>query len=325
MSLLVSVIMPAYNAERYITDSIQSVLDQTYPHWELIVIDDGSTDSTARVAGEFAGRDGRVKCIRQPNGKQAKARNTGIANSSGTLIAFLDSDDLWMKEKLALQIEKLEETRADVVFSDGFLFNDYDTADESETFPIVRGLFEGRDLFDLLLIENRIPVLSVVLRRRRLDEVGLFDEDWTLHGCEDYDLWLRLAKHGAVFYGMTERLVKYRRHAAATTHIASNALRPMIRTVRRHINDGRLSEKEKRQRLRRLYRNMISALVEEGEMTEARRYMREFCALDRANAVTVVQSALLRIAPGNYNLISRECLYRAEWHLGKMRSRIKAG
>src|SRR5919106_5413407 len=97
---LVSVIMPAYNAEKYIAGSIRSVIVQTYSDWELIVVDDGSTDSTATVVQEFVARDPRIKYIFQENGRLGKARNTGIRNSSGPLIAFLDSDDLWVPIKL---------------------------------------------------------------------------------------------------------------------------------------------------------------------------------------------------------------------------------
>src|ERR1044072_6081218 len=100
---LVSIIMPAYNAERYIAASIESVLAQTYSDWELIVVDDGSTDRTATVTQEFVKRDPRIKYIFQENGRLGKARNTGIKNSRGPLIAFLDSDALWIETNLAAQ------------------------------------------------------------------------------------------------------------------------------------------------------------------------------------------------------------------------------
>src|ERR1044071_7783966 len=106
---LVSVIMPAYNAERYIAASVRSVLAQTYQNWELIIVDDGSTDGTAAVAKSFAEADGRVRYVYQPNGRLGNARNTGIRHARGPLIAFLDSDDLWMERKLELQLKAMEE------------------------------------------------------------------------------------------------------------------------------------------------------------------------------------------------------------------------
>src|SRR2546430_979121 len=119
---LVSVIMPAFNAERHIVESIQSVLSQTLPDWELVVVDDGSTDNTAEILRTFVSADARIKYVYQPNGRLGKARNTGFQHSSGGLIAFLDSDDLWLPEKLELQVTALAEHDADIVYTDGFIF-----------------------------------------------------------------------------------------------------------------------------------------------------------------------------------------------------------
>lgn len=101
---LVSVIMPAYNAGPYIGEAIQSILDQTFANWDLIVVDDGSTDNTAEVVATFLS-DRRIRYHKQPNGGEPVARNTGIELSHGNLIAWLDADDIWFPEKLAKQIE----------------------------------------------------------------------------------------------------------------------------------------------------------------------------------------------------------------------------
>ena len=113
--------MPAYNTEKFIGESIQSVIDQTYANWELLVVDDGSTDKTADIIRAFAAQDNRVKYLFQQNGRQAKARNTAIEHSQGTLIAFLDADDLWLPEKLERQLQAFEATNADVVYSNGLI------------------------------------------------------------------------------------------------------------------------------------------------------------------------------------------------------------
>jgi glycosyltransferase involved in cell wall biosynthesis len=102
---LVSVIMPAYNAGKYIAQSIRSVAAQTCAGWELVVVDDGSTDDTAEVVRGFASADARVKYVQQANGRQGRARNNGIAHAAGDLIAFLDADDLWVERKLELQLK----------------------------------------------------------------------------------------------------------------------------------------------------------------------------------------------------------------------------
>src|ERR1700749_83796 len=105
MQDLVSVIMPAYNSGRYLAESVRSVQAQTFGGWELVVVDDGSTDDTGEVARRLAEADARVRYVRRPNGGQAAARNTGLAEARGRLVAFLDADDLWLPEKLEAQME----------------------------------------------------------------------------------------------------------------------------------------------------------------------------------------------------------------------------
>ena len=319
MQPLVSVIMPAYNAERYIADSIQTVFAQTYSCWELIVVDDGSTDQTGEIVRALAAGESRIKYVHQENGRLGKARNTGILNSSGELIAFLDSDDLWLPEKLELQVHTRQATEADVVFTGGYIFSDANTQDETRSFPLVRGRLSGKDLLDRLLQFNFIPVMSVMMKRKCFDEAGPFEEARLFHGCEDYDLWLKLAKNGAVFHGMDQKLVRYRRHAGAMTHKDSHVLKPMLLVVQRHMTDSTMPEADKRQRIRRLYRELIAALLDEGKPAEAGEYLNELAAWDKPGIVTAIQKRLLRLSPGIFNFVSREFLFRTEWHLGRLR------
>jgi glycosyltransferase involved in cell wall biosynthesis len=316
---LVSVIMPAYNAEKYIRDSIQSVLDQTYSNWELLVVDDGSTDKTADVVRQFAAQDSRIKYIFQQNGRQSKARNTGIAQSSGTLLAFLDSDDLWLPQKLERQLQTLDATNVDVVYSNGVIIYEPGATPGSTDFPVVGGTIEGHRMFDLLLLMNFIPTQSVVVRSEIVRNAGPFDESYSV--CEDYELWLRLAAHGALFHGMNEKLIKYRRHPMATTHKDSVVFKPMLKIVNQGIDASTLDANKKRTRIRQLYRDLIAALLEESELAEAREFMREFSAWDKSGVVTSLQKLLMKISPRSFNTVSRECLYRAEWHLSKLTRR----
>lgn len=310
--------MPAYNTEKFIGESIQSVVDQTYANWELLVVDDGSTDKTADIIHQHAAQDNRVKYLFQQNGRQAKARNTAIENSHGALIAFLDADDLWLPEKLERQLLALETTNADVVYSNGFIIYEPGAIPGATDFPIVPGTIEGRKILDVLLLQNRIPVQSVLVRMESYRKAGPFDESPQFHGCEDYEMWLRLAESGALFHGMNENLIKYRRHPSATTHQNSGWLKPALRVVRHHIDAGTLDERTKRNRLRRLYRDVIAALLEEGKLAEAKEFLREFSAWDKSGIVTSLQKLLMKVSPGSFNTISRECLYRAEWHLQKL-------
>jgi len=121
-----------------------------------------------------------------------------------------------------------------------------------------------------------------------------------------------------LFHGINEKLIKYRRHPSATTHENSGWLKPALRVVSRHINEGTLDDKTKRNRLRRLYRDVIAALLEEGKLAEAKEFLREFSAWDKSGIVTSLQKLLMKVSPGSFNTISRECLYRAEWHLQKL-------
>jgi glycosyltransferase involved in cell wall biosynthesis len=307
--------MPAYNAEKYLADSIRSVLAQEYADWELVVVDDGSTDKTASIVQEFANLDRRIKYIYQENGRLGKARNTGIRNASGSLIAFLDSDDLWLDTKLAAQTRAMAENDADVVFSNCYIFTGQNIGEETRTFDSFTGKFSGPELLDAVIQQNRIPVLTVLLKRSAFDRVGLFEEGKAYHGCEDYDLWLRLAEAGCVFYGMPDVLARYRRHDTAMTAIQSNIYKPMLLIVQRHIDQSRLNESQKKRRLTGLYRELIAALIDEGKISEAKQFVHELYSWNKNSIVTRLQKLLISIWPRQYNFISRECLYRTEWHL----------
>ena len=316
--------MPAYNSGGYIAESIRSVQAQTYADWELVVVDDGSTDDTAEVVRGLAAADARVRYVYQRNGRQGRARNNGIAHSAGSLVAFLDSDDLWVERKLEWQVQAFAETDAGVVYGDGFIFDGDDVRDESKTFSPPAGRLEGRAVFDMLLLHNPIPIQSVVVRRSLLEGAGAFEEAAAYQNCEDYDLWLRLAKGGAVFYGLAEKLIRYRRHPSAATHLGSRQLVPMIAVVKRHMADSRLGGRRVRGRVRELYRELLSALVREGDLRGARAALDELRAWEGAGVVNSMQSLLIRVAPGAFEFVSRECLYRAEWHLDRVFGRLSS-
>jgi len=311
--------MPAYNSARYIAESMESVRAQTFQDWELVVVDDGSADETGEVVRRFADGDARVRCVRRPNGGQAAARNTGLREAKGELVAFLDADDLWLPEKLAAQIPLMEETGVDLVYTDGYIFSEEGDVSPEERFHVLPGEARGTEMFRTLFESNRIGTLSVLVKRAALDAVGLFDEDRAYQNSEDYDLWLRLARNGASFYGMTEKLMRYRRHAASTTHTASKLLAPMLAVVLKHAPDTALDSALVKRRVRGLYRDLISSLVSEGRFEDARRRMQDFYAWDGGAPVTALQRLLLHLAPRRYNYISREVLYRAEWHLSNLK------
>lgn len=314
MSHLVSVIMPAFNAAKYLAQSIDSVRCQSFGNWELIVIDDGSEDNTLEIAQSLSRTDARIKVISQPNGGQASARNAGLKAAQGDLIAFLDADDLWVCDKLARQIATMEDKGADLIFSDGEFVSDDGELDAAAGFAIVPGRTEGAEMFRLLFERNRIATLSVLLKASALNGEA-FDPERKYQNCEDYDLWLSLAKRGAIFYGMPEKLMKYRRHSQAATFDLSKMLKPMLAVIMKHSVDPALAQTTVRTRIRWLYRELISALVRERKVDEAKRYMRAFAEWDK-RYLTYLQRMLLTLSPGTFNYLSREVIYRAEWHLG---------
>src|SRR5437588_4956546 len=226
MSPTISVIMPAFNAAQHIRQSIQSVLEQTFDDWDLIVVDDGSTDETASVVASF--RDSRIRCIRRENGGQAAARNTGITSTHGEFIAFLDADDLWLLEKLDRQLDVARRTRADVVYCDGYVFFDSCNDERSDYFAFVPGLKGWSTMKTLLYQYNRIATLSAMVKRNVIESVGLFDESRLFQNCEDYELWLRLARAGKTLYGMSDKLMRYPRHESSPTHRDGKMRRPLI-------------------------------------------------------------------------------------------------
>jgi teichuronic acid biosynthesis glycosyltransferase TuaG len=213
----VSIIMPAYNAEKYISESIDSVIAQTYSNWELIVIDDGSTDGTAEIVKKKQKEDGRIFYYYQENGRQGKARNKGLKESRSEFIAFLDADDLWSPNKLELQVECLNNHKADLIFSDGYIIQN-DRDDIQFSFQTITGYFQGDKAIELFLIQNRIPILSVLTTKQAIIEAGCFEEDVRIQNIEDYHLWLKMLIKGFSVFGLPEKLVYYRQHIMQATY-----------------------------------------------------------------------------------------------------------
>ncbi|MEW6403722.1 MAG: glycosyltransferase [Chloroflexota bacterium] len=204
--MLVSIIMPAFNAEAYIAQAIESILAQTYHQWELIVINDGSTDNTLNIVSSFT--DHRIRSINQENRGLAGARNTGIRVAQSNTIALLDSDDLWLPEFLKKMKPLLDQHPEAAAVYCGFRYIN-ELGDEIASFPSIK-VVEPELFRKKLIFEGNWLVPSAVLFRKKLaEDVGLFDE--SLRAVEDADLWIRLSA-ARPFIGLPEALVKYRRH-----------------------------------------------------------------------------------------------------------------
>jgi glycosyltransferase involved in cell wall biosynthesis len=185
---LISVVIPVYNGEKTIRETIDSVLNQTFSDLELIVINDGSQDSTLEIVSTIP--DPRLKVFSYPNSGQAASRNRGISEACGEYIAFIDADDLWRVDKLEAQLRALQENPQAAV-----AYSWTDLIDESGRF-LRRGchLTISGDAYAHLLLMNFLENGSnPLIRRQALTKVGLFEE--SLPPAEDWDLWLRLAAH----------------------------------------------------------------------------------------------------------------------------------
>ena len=197
----VTVIMPAYNAGRFLEAAVRSVMEQTEANWELLILDDGSSDDTGAIAQALAGEDSRIQYLPNPcNMGVAKTRNRGFDLARGQYIALLDSDDLWLPRKLELQIARMEETGADICYCS------YAIVDAIGNKSRPDYLVPEQTDFDKLLRENVIGCSTVVLSRRVIDQ-HRFETDF-YH--EDYVLWLKLLRSGFRATGCTEPLVHWR-------------------------------------------------------------------------------------------------------------------
>jgi len=218
-----SIIMPAFNSARTIARAIASVQNQGFQNWELIIVNDGSTDSTNEIVSRFSETDPRIRQLFQRNKKQAAARNFGISESTGKWIAFLDSDDEWLPGKLSMQLKVIEDDDClDVIYSDGYTqFEDRKNLTNYH-YEVLKGKHVGIQMYSKLMIGNPIPMPSAIVKRQFVDLVGKQDESYEAVGCEDHDLWLRLTTAGARFYGAKEKLFIYHVREDSTS---SDALR----------------------------------------------------------------------------------------------------
>jgi len=204
-SSLVSVVVPAYNCAPYIVEALESVYRQTYDRWEIIVVDDGSTDDTHATLTPHMGK---IRYLHQENHGVSAARNTALNLARGDLIAFLDADDIWLPELLELQVRVMQRSpECALVFTDGKTFTGNGVTRETVLSRRLDAWLDAYGTDDPLiakgwmlrefLFANMIPSPScVMVRRKCMDEVGGFDEQFVI--AEDYDLWLRIARHHPV-------------------------------------------------------------------------------------------------------------------------------
>ncbi|MCP3670659.1 MAG: glycosyltransferase [Gammaproteobacteria bacterium] len=232
----ISVIIPSYNRAHLLVRAVQSVLNQTLPAQEVIVVDDGSSDHTATVmAEEFP----HCHYIKQPNRGVSAARNTGIAAASGEWLAFLDSDDEWLPSKLAAQQQLLQQQpeiklchTEEIWIRNGKRVNQMKKHAKS-----------GGHIFQNCLPLCVISPSSAIIHRNLFNEVGTFDEE--LPACEDYDLWLRICSRHPVAFVEQPQIKKYGGHEDQLSHHYWGMDRFRIQALEKIIQSGVLNHADR--------------------------------------------------------------------------------
>lgn len=224
----VSVVMPAYNVAPYIGAAIDSVLAQTFGDFELLVVDDGSTDGSGAIAARYAARDARVRLVHQPNAGISAARNMALRHARGSIVAILDSDDLWDPAYLQEQVAILEaRPEVDIVTGNAWFLGSRLDGRPARPWPDPR---PAPTLAALLADETAVFIMSV-FRRRVPETIGPFDE--SLRTNEDYDFWLRAAAAGFVFCRNDRPLGYYRRRDDSLSASELRMLPGILRVYRK--------------------------------------------------------------------------------------------
>ena len=232
----VSVITPLYNSSAFIRGTLDSLINQTYTNWESILVDDGSTDDTARVIEPYL-KDKRFRCISQENRGIAGARNTGIRAASAEWICLLDHDDRWLPEKLEQQVRYALEHGHDIICTDAFIVTErarwlYGGGFPETAAAVERSLTDpSEDVFAHLIKLNFACTSSVMVRRTLFDQHGLLDP--SVVPSDDYDMWLRCMPEARFGY-LTEPLVEYSMHGGNYSKNMERLLESIIRVQRRH-------------------------------------------------------------------------------------------
>lgn len=215
---LVSVLMPAYNAEKYIGEAIESILNQTYKNFEFIIVDDCSTDNTIKVIEKYMKKDKRIKLYKnKENSGVAITLNNGLNYCSGKYIARMDSDDISLPKRFEKQMKLLKETDADICSTNLVMFSGK---------KIIGRRIYNKDISKTIFIESPIGHATVILKKELFKKYGNYVPKF--NSAEDYDLWLRFYSKGCKFVLCDEFLYKYRQHE---TTVKSQKTKKILKTT----------------------------------------------------------------------------------------------
>ena len=266
MTPRVSVIVPAYNAAAYLPYAIDSVTAQTYPDWEIVIVDDGSTDTTRAVVESYRPRlHGKLQYIHQPNRGVSAARNAGMRAARGEFIALLDADDVWLPNRLERAIAVLDAdpdtglvharvARIDILGS------------VTGQLKVAPKYLSGRIAHHIYTRHAHIICTTATFRRSILDTAGWFDE--AMLTTEDRDLWFRIALRDKVAY-IDEVLAYYRVSPSSTTSNLDRLLKGQLYFIAKHRKSGAATRLEQLQALGNSYRELGDSLFRRGALTDS--------------------------------------------------------
>lgn len=235
MDNLVSIIVPVYNAEKFIRETMDCVVAQTYPRWELLLVEDCSRDGTVAVIEEYIREngEGRIRLINQPeNMGAARARNRGLQEAVGRYIAYLDADDLWLPEKLEKELEFMEQKNAAFAFT-GYEFADGNGKGTGKVVHVPETMN-----YRQALSNTTIFTTTVMFDTRKIAKDLL---EMPVIKSEDTALWWKVLRNGYTAYGLDENLVKYRRPRRSLSSNKVEALRRIWNLYRKAEHMGVLS------------------------------------------------------------------------------------
>ncbi len=231
MNQLISVILPTYNHANFLKNAISSVIEQEYKNWELIIVDNHSTDDTDEVIISF--NDKRIRYFKiHNNGVIAASRNLGILNSNGDWIAFLDSDDLWYPNKLSIIVNEISKNTFDVICSNEYLNNKIINKKNKLSYgPFVKDFYR-----DLLVNGNKLSPSSTLVRAEFIKKNSiLFNESIDFITVEDYDFWLNLANSNARFFFIKNILGEYIIHGNNNSTKLKLHRENLVKLIRYHL------------------------------------------------------------------------------------------
>jgi len=288
----VDVIIPAYNAARYLPTAIASVMAQTFEDWRILLVDDGSTDDTEKIVGPFIRELGpKLQYIKQPNSGLPAARNTAIRNSSSEFLALLDADDVWLPCRLSESL-KCFENRPQVGLSYGFVSLIDEAGETTRTFDTIPRYAEGRIATYIYRRTIDLPCPTITFRRKCIDEVGLFDEG--LRAAEDRDLWLRIAMRYEIAFS-PQLLAHYRVAAGSMSTDSERMLKAQLQFIQKHFGSPGCGFMARQVALSRCYKQRAEALQKSGRAIDAlrssARALRSY-PLDLSNARTAASLLL---------------------------------